>query len=548
MDDDYDNNFDDEHEVINMNKYNHIPGPAGEIYISDDHLNNAKQFEQKQLQYTQIMQRQSNKQVKTTTKKKKEQEDYERNLLANLEKYILSQPAIAENGIQWCKAYNVKYMKLDKSVQKKVNLAALVVKSILRYDAAQAANVLLSDFYKSADEPVRQHQDSNPTRIVEDSLIEASIHKGVIDKYPHVLNPGALLLLKKVTIYHPSPRTYHLVVTVKNIVNIFVSNKVEKQVMKSKLHSQGSIRSNISKESQKLHSQSSPEQPANEEDEEEDDDQQQEDDEEAEQLREQQVQQEREHQKQLEREQRQREKQRLEEQKKKKEEKERKQSEQIELERKRKEEEKQQRAKKRREELEEQTRKQKLQEQKRKEEEAAQKKREDKQRQQEQQKKKQSDVRSKKRPLPKPAIVEDDDDLFASEFEIAETANIQVNQESQILLDDDEFVEPPPKKRKLSQEKAPEKQSQRQVIEDDDLDLDFMNDEPIVPPKKSLLQKKQGKQLAIPQIQDTLDDYDLFSDDNALLQPPTKRGLNTTTDDGDDFEIQDVANDDDDFI
>jgi hypothetical protein len=65
-----------------------------------------------------------------------------------------------------------------------------------------------------------------------DDMIEATIHKAVIDKYPHILTPGTLMLLKNFCIFHPSPRTFHLIITLNNILNILTSSAVQKKIEK----------------------------------------------------------------------------------------------------------------------------------------------------------------------------------------------------------------------------------------------------------------------------------------------------------------------------
>ena len=113
-DDHDDNNNDDDnnqHQILVHNHFRHIPGPAGEIFISDDHLNNQQLYQQQFTQIQQNRQRQQQQQqqlqnVKKSTssqsgnnnnlvsKEKKLQEEYERNLRVSLERFLV------DNG-QW---------------------------------------------------------------------------------------------------------------------------------------------------------------------------------------------------------------------------------------------------------------------------------------------------------------------------------------------------------------------------------------------------------------------------------------------------------------
>jgi hypothetical protein len=52
-------------------------------------------------------------------------------------------------------------------------------------------------------------------------VIEATIHRHILDQYPRQIVPGAVLVLRKVALYTPNPSSRYMVITAENVVHVF---------------------------------------------------------------------------------------------------------------------------------------------------------------------------------------------------------------------------------------------------------------------------------------------------------------------------------------
>lgn len=112
-----------------------------------------------------------------------------------------SQPALQE--------YNLASIREDKKFMKKIPNLGLVVKTVYHFETD--AHVCFCDPFGE---------------------MEGTIHRQVIEKYPHVLNAGLVILLKRLSVYSPSFGTYHLIVTLNNIVQMWTSDSIDSKSAK----------------------------------------------------------------------------------------------------------------------------------------------------------------------------------------------------------------------------------------------------------------------------------------------------------------------------